>query len=176
MQTGLWFRFFFLFDFWKVAGKSLLAFILFPKNKGLRLEAENFFYGKHTRPVFFDFYFSWESFKTSLYYVHSFSYISPPLFQSADEMMLVEPSMYTNVQNWAGDLISGNNTTGRSVQLRQKNDDSGSWNWCPLLLSPESLSWKGPSLLLMSQDRVTGVGTWPMAQNRFKVFFCYVTP
>ena len=27
--------------------------------------------------------------------------------------MLSEPSMYTNVQNWAGDLISGNTTTGR---------------------------------------------------------------
>ena len=27
--------------------------------------------------------------------------------------MLIEPSMYTNVQNWAGDLISGNTTTGR---------------------------------------------------------------
>ncbi len=27
--------------------------------------------------------------------------------------MVLEPTMYTNVQNWAGDLISGNNTTGR---------------------------------------------------------------
>ena len=32
---------------------------------------------------------------------------------SAEEQMLSEPSMYTNVQNWAGDLISGNTTTGR---------------------------------------------------------------
>ena len=32
---------------------------------------------------------------------------------SAEEQLLSEPSMYTNVQNWAGDLISGNTTTGR---------------------------------------------------------------
>ena len=32
---------------------------------------------------------------------------------SAEEQLLNEPSMYTNVQNWAGDLISGNTTTGR---------------------------------------------------------------
>ncbi len=33
--------------------------------------------------------------------------------QAPEEKMLVEPSIYTNVQNWAGDLISGNTTTGR---------------------------------------------------------------
>ena len=27
--------------------------------------------------------------------------------------MLIEPTLYSNVQNWAGDLISGNTTTGR---------------------------------------------------------------
>ena len=35
------------------------------------------------------------------------------LNQSPEEKLLVEPSIYSNVQNWAGDLISGNNTTGR---------------------------------------------------------------
>ncbi|XP_059098255.1 calcium-activated potassium channel slowpoke-like isoform X2 [Tigriopus californicus] len=33
--------------------------------------------------------------------------------KNIDEKLLVEPSMYINVQNWAGDLISGNTTTGR---------------------------------------------------------------
>eukprot|EP00095_Tigriopus_kingsejongensis_P012668 maker-scaffold22_size673200-snap-gene-1.19 protein:Tk12668 transcript:maker-scaffold22_size673200-snap-gene-1.19-mRNA-1 annotation:"calcium-activated potassium channel" len=33
--------------------------------------------------------------------------------RTIDEKLLVEPSMYINVQNWAGDLISGNTTTGR---------------------------------------------------------------
>lgn len=33
--------------------------------------------------------------------------------KNIDEKLLVEPSMYVNVQNWAGDLISGNTTTGR---------------------------------------------------------------
>ena len=36
---------------------------------------------------------------------------------TADELLLVEPSMYTNVQNWAGDLISGNNTSGRFLVI-----------------------------------------------------------
>jgi hypothetical protein len=35
------------------------------------------------------------------------------MVQSAEEKLLVEPSMYVNIQNWAGDLISGNTTTGR---------------------------------------------------------------
>ena len=33
--------------------------------------------------------------------------------KSAEQQLLSEPSMYSNVQNWAGDLISGNTTTGR---------------------------------------------------------------
>ena len=33
--------------------------------------------------------------------------------KTADEKMLIEPTLYSNVQNWAGDLISGNTTTGR---------------------------------------------------------------
>ena len=32
---------------------------------------------------------------------------------AAEDKVLLEPSMYTNVQNWAGDLISGNTATGR---------------------------------------------------------------
>ena len=32
---------------------------------------------------------------------------------SSEDKVLLEPSVYTNVQNWAGDLISGNTATGR---------------------------------------------------------------
>ena len=36
---------------------------------------------------------------------------------SAEELLLVEPSMYSNVQNWAGDMISGNTTSGRFLVI-----------------------------------------------------------
>jgi len=38
-------------------------------------------------------------------------------FKNSEEAFLSEPTLYVSVQNWAGDLISGNTATGRFLVI-----------------------------------------------------------